>query len=163
VSFLGSTPAGQGARGEGGAFYVQGGVPVGGGIRGALSLTDASLRSNVARGGSGARGGSAPGGAIATDGAHLSPNRVQVLANAAQSGDGTTSTGAASGGGAAFVSLRPEFLQPVKPPARVVTVINGVFADNAVRLGAGTPGGDTSGGGGALFLGVSAGLTFTTF
>src|SRR5207248_2162487 len=69
---LGGNAAGQAGSGQGGAFVLEATN---------FSLTDASLRANVARGGNGQNGGLSGGGALDTDSANVAFNRVQVLGN----------------------------------------------------------------------------------
>jgi hypothetical protein len=145
---VGGNAATQGGNGKGGAFLVQAGT---------FTLTDASLRSNLARGGTAQNGGLSGGGALDADGADVTLNRVQVLANVSQGGGGTGgNAGPATGGGIALVSAS------AAQTLHNAYLTNCVFGDNAVLLaGAGNP--TLGGGGGAWFQGVSANLTFTTF
>jgi hypothetical protein len=146
-SALGGNAGGQAGSGQGGAFLVEGT---------SLSLTDASLRSNLAQGGNGTNGGLAGGGALDTSSGNVAFNRVQVIANSSVGGVGSNSAGSPTGGGIALVSVNPNLSQ------NQATITNSVFTDNSVSFAGGGSTTIGGGGGGIWFQGVTATLTHTT-
>jgi hypothetical protein len=146
---LGGNGASQGGGGQGGAFLIEGTN---------FSLTDASLRSNVARGGNGANGGLSGGGALDTNSANINFNRVQVLANSSLGGVGSNLAGSPTGGGIALVSVDPN-----QASLNQASITNSVFADNTAAFAGGGSSSIGGGGGGAWFQGVIVTLTHTTW
>lgn len=152
----GSAPNGDGGGAFGGAFLVEGA---------SLTIRQADVRNNLARGGSGANpadnGSSlAEGGALMSisywgGGSELKANialdRVALIGNTAMSGNGGTYQGA-SGGGAAALTFSNGIHQ----------ITNCIFGDNLAEVGAGAN--VVGGGGGGLWLqGVAASVTHSTF
>ena len=132
----------------GGAFFTEDGV---------LGVKDSSFRANLAVGGSGTNtdwgGGLAEGGAFQSMNSIVSLDRVEVISNTARGGNGTTLTGSANGGGAAFTGFTSTSLS--------VSILNSVFAANVAEPGTGA---SPRGGGGALWLQIpTTNITHTTF
>jgi hypothetical protein len=132
----GDAPNGEAGGAYGGAFMAE---------QASLTATDATFSGNVAHGGNGKNvtiGGSlAEGGAIHTGGSSLSLDRVVVVDNLAQGGDGAVNGGAPGGGGVSVT-----FGTSVDGSTnQSFTIRNTVIADNRVGLGAGA----LMGGGGA--------------
>ncbi len=145
---LGGNAGGQAGSGQGGGFLIEGGN---------FSLTDASLRSNTARGGDGGNGGLSGGGALDTSNGNVNFNRVQVLGNNSVGGSGGNMAGSPTGGGLAFVSVNPNLTE------HTVNITNSVIADNTAAFGGSGNTNIGGGGGGAWFQGVTVTLSQTTW
>ena len=115
--------------------------------RATLSLTNATVRSNTARGGNGDNGataaaGFANGGGLMTINTDTTISQSTFVGNVARGGDGDVFKGVSGGGGIALVS------EPWKPGYEHVTaqLTNILVANNCVVYGNGPD--DTRGGGG---------------
>lgn len=140
-----SNSGGIGGTGAGGGLYVEGS---------SLTLRDADLRGNHSVAGAADSGGLGIGGGLTSFDATVQLDRVAMIDNQVTGGDGVTKKGAAGGGGA--------YLERANEPSVSVDILNSIFADNRVGLGAGSE--VAGGGGGGIFvLGNDATVVHTTF
>jgi hypothetical protein len=122
-----------------------------------LTLIEAELKNNTIMGGQAATGGFAFGGGIITDGTNSTLERITVIHNAAISGASSTggNSGGPSGGGAYLTSF-------IYGPGYETNIINSVFADNRIEVGA--PGKSIGGGGAGLVVqAMTANINHSTF
>lgn len=145
----GSAPNGQAGGAFGGALFAEGAF---------LTLSDAVIEQNLARGGDGQNGASAgslaQGGGIHGINSGFTLDRIRLVGNEAHAGDGAVNGGGPVGGGMAVTfASGGEFDAPF-------TIRNAVIADNLVATGAGA---FMGGGAGGLFIQASVGtLEFVT-
>jgi len=140
-----SNSGGIGGTGAGGGVYVEGS---------SLQLRDSELRGNSTTGGAADTGGLGSGGGLTSFDADVLFDRVALIENQATGGDGVTKKGSVGGGGA--------YLERANDATVTAIILNSIFGDNRIDLGAG--GGVVGGGGGGLFvLGNDASLAHTTF
>lgn len=139
---------GSAGGGFGGAFETE---------KGSFKLTNARIQGNSVTGGVAKIGGAGMGGGLMTDDSDTTVDQTWVIANNAKAGGSSTSyqAGAPGGGGGYFVYWGSS-------GTRTITITNSVFADNKAEVG--TPGTIIGGGGGgAVFQGVQAVVTHSTF
>ncbi|MCC6421119.1 MAG: hypothetical protein IT429_23020 [Gemmataceae bacterium] len=140
----GNAPNGQAGSGQGGVFLAEDSD---------LTVQDANLRNNTARGGDGRDGGLSGGGAVVSDAANVTLDRVQVINNLSLAGNGSNLAGSPGGGGLYFVS--------VNRTRRTINITNTIVADNEIRFQSGNT--IIGGGGGGIWLqGVAATITHAT-
>ena len=119
-----------------------------------LALLEADLRGNTAIGGAALNGWLGNGGAIEAIHSHTSLDRVTMIGNVAQGGDGTTGNRGAAGGGAVNATW-------MRGADSTLDIRNSVVAGNSVRAGGGTN--VSGGGGGGLWIqATTATVTHTT-
>jgi len=149
----------QGNQAIGGNAVEHAGCAVGGGLfaeSATLTVTDAEVRENLAKGGNARDGGLGGGGGIDAHGANLFVKRTRVIGNGSKGGASTTGTGNSGqpGGGGLYV---------VRFSGNtVVRIQNSIIADNSLEFGAAGSTGVGGGGGGIWLQGAEAYFTHTT-
>ncbi len=134
-------------NGNGGGFFMENAT---------VSISDSLFQSNQAIGGAAPTGGIAMGGGLYSDKTNLTLDRVKLIGNSATSGSSTSGgkAGQAGGGGA--------YMTEWDGKPYHTTVLNCLFAENAVLMG--TPGSNNGGGGAGMFImGTAVDVTHSTF
>jgi hypothetical protein len=133
----GNAPNGQAGGSFGGGLYAESSH--------LMEVRDATIYDNVSLGGNGlnaSSGGSVSfGGGLATTNTSAVLDRVRIINNKSQGGDGAIIKGSGNGGGTSFVRTQG---------SETTQIINSVFTDNQAFMGNGST--VSGGGGGGIYM-----------